>query len=327
MILNFFSFFYKLLYRLLVFKPDVVYYPITPTQIGWLGRDVLTILISRLFGAKVVIHLRGSHFKLNFKSFHPAAKKLIGYALSKVDVGIVQANYLRDEFEPFLSSEKTFTLYQSIIPEEFPNEDIFNFNRGKILVVGHLTKAKGYTDIVDIIPSIAEKFPFVRFEFAGNMRKGERGVFYNQFDGTPIDYEDPFVAEREIINGKYAKNYSNLGIIDGEVKLKHFQNSDLFISASYSEGFSRSLLEAMTCGKPLIYTPVGAHREVLDDGLNGVCVPPGNKKELEAAISSLLANKELRNSMAQTNFKVSREKFSIDRIAKDFTEILNSTLN
>ncbi|MDX5479612.1 MAG: hypothetical protein LPJ98_14285, partial [Cyclobacteriaceae bacterium] len=104
MFVNFFVFFSQLFWKLVIQRPKLVYYPITPTQIGWIGRDVWTIVLSKFFGSKVVIHLRGSHFKLNFNTFSPQVKKLIGYALKKVDRVIVQANYLHDQFEPFISA-------------------------------------------------------------------------------------------------------------------------------------------------------------------------------------------------------------------------------
>ncbi len=156
--------------------------------------------------------------------------------------------------------------------DEYSNIYNSKVQKGKILIMGHMTKAKGYTDILKIIPQICKEFPYVTFCFAGNIRKGERGVFYNQFSGEKITYEDPFEAEQKILNSVYKNNYINLGIISGEDKMRHLQTADLFLTASYSEGFSRSLLEAMSMGKPFVFTPVGAHKEVFKDELHGFFV-------------------------------------------------------
>jgi len=324
MIINFFKFFFKLLKALLCNKPSCVYYPITPTQIGWMGRDLWTILICKLFKTKVIIHLRGSHFQLNFTHFNVIAKQLIGYALSKVNTAIVQANYLKDQFSPFINIENVEVLYQAIDLKEFPAGNAEEIIEGKILVIGHLTKAKGYTDILKIIPKIAADFPFVKFYFAGNMRKGERGVFFNQYNGEKIAYEDPFEAENVILHSAFDKNYCNLGIIEGKDKLKHFQTSDLFLSASYSEGFSRSLLEAMTVGKPLVYSLVGAHREVLSNH-NGNGFVPGNSEELYESLKKMLENKE-RAKIGNYNRKQVEAHYSIEKINEDFRLIILNTL-
>ena len=326
MLSNFFVFFSKLLRLLITKRPKLVYYPITPTQIGWIGRDVWTILLSKLFGAKVIIHLRGSHFKLNFQQFNSTIKKLIGFSLKKVDCGIVQAEYLKDQFEPFIKPHKMAVLYQAMDIEEYSNTHDWETEKGKILVMGHMTKAKGYTDILKIIPDLCKEFPHAKFYFAGNIRKGERGVFYNQFTGEKITYEDPFEAEEKILNSVYKKNYVNLGIISGEDKMKHLQTTDIFLTASYSEGFSRSLLEAMAIGKPVVFTPVGAHREVFENGVHGFSFVPGQLDKLKIALRNLLGDDKKRKEIGLTNRQYVVSNFSIEKISDDFKTIITKTL-
>ncbi|MDT0559381.1 glycosyltransferase family 4 protein [Ichthyenterobacterium sp. W332] len=326
MILNFFKYFIKLVLLLIKKRPKLVYYPITPTQIGWLGRDVWTILISKLFKAKVVIHLRGSHFKLNFSQFHPITKKIIGFSLKQVNTAIVQANYLNDQFYPFIQKKQVKTLYQAMDINEFSNSSIEDVEAGKILVVGHMTKAKGFTDILKVIPEIVKQHPYVKFYFAGDMRRGERGVFFNQVTGDKIVYEDPYEAEEILLSKGFQNNYKNLGIIEGEEKLNHFMSSQLFLTASYSEGFSRSLLEAMAVGKPLIFTPVGAHKEVLEDGKHGYSFIPGDLEGMRTALLNLLSNNKALIEIGKTNRSYVETSFSIKHIINQFKAILDNTI-
>lgn len=326
MVTNFFVFFSKLLKLFITNKPKCVYYPITPTQIGWIGRDVWTILLSKLFGVKVIIHLRGSHFKLNFQQFNGLVKKLIGFSLKKVDCGIVQAKYLQDQFEPFILEDKMEVLFQAMDVQQFSSNTDAQVEKGKILVMGHMTKAKGYTDILKIIPEICQDYPHVKFYFAGDIRKGERGVFYNQFTGEKITYEDPFEAENKILNSKYKDNYVNLGVISGDDKMHHLQSTDLFLTASYSEGFSRSLLEAMSIGKPAIFTPVGAHREVFDSGVHGFSFEPGKLDQLKTALKPLLIDEHKCQEIGINNRAYVVSNFSIEKIANDFKSIILNTL-
>jgi len=327
MLTNFFLFFSKLLKLLITKRPKCVYYPITPTQIGWIGRDVWTILLSKLFGAKVIIHLRGSHFKLNFQQFNPIIKYLAGYSLKKVDCAIVQAKYLSDQFAPYINASKVSVLYQAMDVNQYTNDSKVEVEKGKILVMGHMTKAKGYTDILKIIPDLCKEFPYLKFYFAGNIRKGERGVFYNQYTGEKIDYEDPFEAESAIVNSPYQQNYINLGIISGEDKMKHLQSTDIFLTASYSEGFSRSLLEAMAMGKPTVFTPVGAHREVYKDGIHGYSFIPGELENLKKALRTLVTQQEKRLEIGANNRDNVVTNFTIEKIANDFKTIISNTLS
>lgn len=326
MVSNFFIYFSKLLKLLIIKRPQCVYYPITPTQIGWVGRDVWTILLSKGFGAKVIIHLRGSHFKLNYQEFNGVVKKMVGFSLQKVDCAIVQASYLKDQFEPFILEHKMAVLYQAMDIEQYAKDPKFEIEKGKILVMGHMTKAKGYTDILKIIPEICQEFPFVTFYFAGNIRKGERGVFFNQVTGEKITYEDPFEVEAKILNSDYKKNYVNLGIISGDDKMTHLQTTDIFLTASYSEGFSRSLLEAMSMDKPVVFTPVGAHKEVFKDEVHGFSFVPGELEQLKNALQKALSNDEKRRAIGEENRGYVVSNFSIEKIANDFKTIILNTL-
>ena len=91
-------YFIQLLYGLSFKKYQLIYYPITATELGWVGRDAFTIILARIFRKKVVIHLRASHFALNYSQFTLLSKHLVGYALGKVHTCIVQAEYLKHQF-------------------------------------------------------------------------------------------------------------------------------------------------------------------------------------------------------------------------------------
>jgi len=63
---------------------------------------------------------------------------------------------------------------------------------------------------------------------------------------------------------------------------------------------------------PVIATNVGGIPELIEDGKDGILVPPENPKALARAISNLLENEELREKLSQTAYKKVREKYSID---------------
>lgn len=326
MFANFFLFFFKLVKILIFNNIKCLYYPITLTQVGWVGRDFWTILLAKLFGVKVVIHMRGSHFKLNFQQFNIIIKYLVGFSLKKVNCAIIQAKYLNDQFSPYIDASKVSVLYQAMDINEYSNTYETEVEKGKILVMGHMTKAKGYTDILKIIPELCKEFPYVKFYFAGNIRKGERGVFYNQYTAEKIEYEDPFEAEKKILNSVYKQNYENLGIISGDDKMKHLQSTEIFLTASYSEGFSRSLLEAMAIGKPTVFTPVGAHREVFKDREHGFSFIPGQLDALKLALRTLLLDATKRKEIGKINRDYVVANFSIENIAEQFKAIINKTI-
>lgn len=317
-------FFFCLMRELIRFSPEVVYYPVTQTAIGWVGRDAPCLLLCSLFGAKIVIHLHGGHMSLNFTRFHRPVKALVRVACRRVSLGLVLSPGLVQELQFLLPRARVDASWQPINTQEYSNTDLSSYDETTVLFMGHLTHAKGYCDLVRCIPKVAARFPAVRFLFAGTMRRGERGVFFNQATGEPLVYQDPVEIHEWISNGPYAKNYSYLGIISGEHKLATLQRCALFVSPSYSEGLSLSLLEAMSVGKPVICTRVGSHPEVVREGRNGYVVDPGDIASLTDKIISLLENKELREGMAAENFRYIRAKHDSGLVAERIGELIMS---
>jgi glycosyltransferase involved in cell wall biosynthesis len=74
---------------------------------------------------------------------------------------------------------------------------------------------------------------------------------------------------------------------------------DICVNTSDSEGFSNSVLEYMTCGKPVVATRVGGNIEAVDDGINGFLFPPGDEIVLAQKISLLILNNELRRRLGE----------------------------
>ncbi len=77
--------------------------------------------------------------------------------------------------------------------------------------------------------------------------------------------------------------------------------ADVYVSNSWSDGASLSLLEAMACGLPAVVTDVPALLEWVSDGVNGLVVRRGDSLGLADAILRLLADEPLRRRMGQQN--------------------------
>ena len=315
------------LFRLLIFnRPDIAYHLVTPTEIGWLGRDVWFIFQCKLFGVKTVIHFRGSHLDINYKTFKSFSQKIIKYACGLVNAAIVQSDCLRNQFKGLINENKVY-----VIPNTVDNlfNDLDRSNKSKtpqILFFGHLTKAKGYTDVVKVIPKVAENFPDVKFLFCGNIKRGEPGVKYNQLTKDRILYEDPFIVEAEIKNSKYKKNYHNLGIVSGENKLNLIRQSWLFVLPSYSEGFSRSILESMAAGLPILTTPVGANKDVIKNNYNGILVNPGDIESIGDSIVDLLENQELRHTLSENGKVIFKNEFKESKVVNKYVKLFNKLM-
>lgn len=75
------------------------------------------------------------------------------------------------------------------------------------------------------------------------------------------------------------------------------QAADVFLMPSVSEGQSLAILEAMICGKGIIVTSQGAHRDYLQHGVNALIVPPSDTKALSHELARLVLDVQLRDKL------------------------------
>jgi len=83
---------------------------------------------------------------------------------------------------------------------------------------------------------------------------------------------------------------------------------DMFVTASWREGFPRAAMEAAAMGLPVVAADVRGNREVVADGVNGARFPVRDAAALEAAVAALVAAPERRAAMgAAGRVKAARE--------------------
>ena len=79
-----------------------------------------------------------------------------------------------------------------------------------------------------------------------------------------------------------------------------YRNSHIVcLPTSYGEGIPRVLIEAAACGRPVVTTDVAGCRDIVEDGLNGLLVSPGDHDALVDALRQLLTDRELRLRFGQ----------------------------
>jgi glycosyltransferase involved in cell wall biosynthesis len=90
---------------------------------------------------------------------------------------------------------------------------------------------------------------------------------------------------------------------------------------SMGEGFGMVALEAMERARPVIAAEIGGLGELVEDGVTGFLVPPGEAEPLAAAIVALAADPKLRARMAAAGRRRALDRFLQERCT-DRTEIL-----
>jgi glycosyltransferase involved in cell wall biosynthesis len=128
-----------------------------------------------------------------------------------------------------------------------------------------------------------------------------------------IGYGDDTIKENSIkILGENADRFIWLGKIAQPEK--YLSGWDIYCSTSlYGEGFSNSIIEAMSCSLPVVATKVGeAEHQV---GNSELVLEPGNARILEKTLISLIVNDKIDELGLQSRIRV-EEKFSSILMAK-----------
>ncbi|MBT9145733.1 MAG: D-inositol 3-phosphate glycosyltransferase [candidate division WS2 bacterium] len=95
---------------------------------------------------------------------------------------------------------------------------------------------------------------------------------------------------------------------------------------TYHQGHSGVLTVAFSFGKPLIVTNVADLPNLVEDGKEGLVVPPKNPGALADAIIKLLRDDELRRNMGENSYKKAQE-LSWDNIAKKHIRVYEEMMH
>jgi glycosyltransferase involved in cell wall biosynthesis len=98
---------------------------------------------------------------------------------------------------------------------------------------------------------------------------------------------------------------------------------DVLVLPSLQEPFGRSIIEALALGTPVIASRVGGIPEIIDDGRSGLLVPPQDAPALANALERVLADPELRQSLADGGRATVRARFDVHALTRRMQTILS----
>jgi len=108
--------------------------------------------------------------------------------------------------------------------------------------------------------------------------------------------------------------------------LSIYHKADIVCFPSYHEGLPKALLEAASCGLPIVSYDVSGCREVVQDTVNGFLVPFKDRDALFIAILKLLEDSKLRGAMGRKGRKMILKNFTQEKIATETITLWNELL-
>jgi glycosyltransferase involved in cell wall biosynthesis len=174
-----------------------------------------------------------------------------------------------------------------------------------ILFFGYITENKGVEYLIKAVPLISKEIPNIKVIIAG---------------------EGKFEKYSKLIDDKTRFEIHNT-FVPNEVVPRLFSRAKVVVLPYiHHQGQSGVLNIARTFGKPAIVTRVGDLPNMVEDGLDGLVVPPRDSISLANAIIKLLKNDELRKEMSGKAIEKAKE-LSWDNIAKMHIKVYGEVLN
>ncbi|MEP7341327.1 MAG: glycosyltransferase family 4 protein [Acidobacteriota bacterium] len=282
----------RLLFALTSSRPSIVHLNCFVVSPRGMLRDLLCLILSRLFLIPTVTHFHSTLIAPK----RPAHSRLWGFCLEFI-VWFSRACIVQNEQSnrailslKLYANQKIvvspcFTVFESRIttqPEKRSSHPL------SAVFVGVLCAEKGYEELL----AIAGLRPQIEFNLIGVRLDGE-------------DAGDGPLPGNVVLHGEVSQDAVWDALCD----------ADLFIFPSHLEGFPIAVLEAMAAGLPIIATRVGAIPEMIEQGIGGYLVHPGDISGLLSALDTLAENESLRIRMGKHNAQSCKSRYSYKRAA------------
>ena len=181
--------------------------------------------------------------------------------------------------------------------QPLPDQPVF-------LMLARLLESKGVREYLSAASLLKRRFPNAVVRLGGMEDPGSGGV--------PM---------AEIQTAQQSGSIEYIGHVeDVQQALAH---CSVYVLPSWHEGTPRSVLEAMSTGRPVITTNVRGCRETVDDGINGLLVPVRDPASLADAMCVLADNPPLRTKMGQAGRDMAIERFDARRVASTIMQALD----
>jgi colanic acid/amylovoran biosynthesis glycosyltransferase len=178
----------------------------------------------------------------------------------------------------------------------------------RLFSCGRLNFVKGHQDLIRAVGILRDQGMDVVLEIAGEDDMG--GVGYRR--DLEVLLKDLGLSER----------VSLLGAVSEKRVLRGLCNSDLFVLASHHEPLGVAIMEALSCGLPVVATNLGGVPELISHGADGHLVSPQNPRVLADAIRRVATDPTMAKAYSDAGRSKIEESFKSDISALELKRLI-----
>jgi glycosyltransferase involved in cell wall biosynthesis len=240
------------------------------------------------------------------------------------NAGLIAVSNATKEFhvEQGILSDKLRVIYNGVNTELFRSlratgilKREFGLSEKSALIanVGQICLRKGQILLAQAAARLSEEFPQANYLFIGQ-RHSQKPESIEYENAIRLIFRVAGIEDRLFCPGFR----HDIPAILNEV--------DLVVHTAHQEPLARVLLEAASCGRPIVATDVGGTSEILTDRVSALLVGPDDPEALAVAIRRMLTDCQLRTRLGQQARKIAVEKFSLPEAAASIREFWKSFL-
>lgn len=266
---------------------------------GSFFRKAYLLRLVKRFGVPVLLHHHGAEFFPFYESLSPKKRAYVKDIILKADLNLVLSEFTERQYKAAFPGIRTAVLFNGV---PVPDRNQYNPDGKHIVTLGRLGTRKGTYDLIEAIKILDPGLPAdFCFDLCG-------------------DGETAGAADRAAQAGVRGR-IGHLGWIEGRDKDQLMGECCIHVLPSYNEGLPMSILETMAAGIPNISTRIAAIPEVIEHGVNGFLVEPGDVEALTLAIQRLALDPLLRKRFSRAAYEKVAKQFSFERTSRELERI------
>lgn len=292
----------KVLAKLLFGKVDLVHLHVS--ERGSVYRKAALLKLAKAFGKPVILHHHGADFDPFFRALSEKDKAFVVKFLEAADTNVVLSELIRQEFLERAPNADYTVLYNAV---PVPEANAYDPDRRLIVTLGRLGQRKGTYDLLQALRDLDRELPEeIQVCLCG--------------DGE-VENVQQVIQEYGLQH-----RIAHVGWVAGAQKTQIVEQAMCHVLPSYREGLPMAILETMSLGIPNITTRIASIPEVIDSGVHGILVEPGDVEALKEALRKVCCDREVRKRMSGEAYRQIRENFSVDAAGRKLEEIYGSVL-
>jgi len=275
------------------FRPDVLH--LTTSYDRAFLRDTAFITVARIFGARVILNIRGGDFQRFYLEQPPARRRRIDQVLGRcaalVPVTQETAVFLQERGHRRVVVIPNCIDIRPLAPRS-------PANAARWIFVGWVMPSKGIREALAAVAAV----PGSTLTVVGP------GVVEDGIDGAAL-------LATECARLNITHRVTHVNELPAERVRALLREHDVFVFPTRREGFPNVVLEAMEAGLPVVASRVGAIPEMLTEGREGYLVDVGDTTALIAALQALRRSPDAAARMGQLARTRVEERYSVGQVS------------